>query len=68
MGCMKTNEIKACPFCGADGFTQYCNSGDIGYVVRCKKLCVQLPPPWKKPYKEMDEAIKDWNKRVDNDS
>lgn len=56
-------DLLPCPFCGGKAFVQYCNGGDIGYVVRCVNHCVQIPVPWKKPFNEIKEATIEWNKR-----
>lgn len=50
---MKDVELKPCPFCGADA---------RGNNVECSNGCVEQIFP----FMTEEEAIEEWNRRVDN--
>ncbi len=61
---MKVNdneELKTCPFCGADAFVWGMNRR---YKVSCSNDCISMPPMVDMWFTSEQEATKQWNKRV----
>ena len=58
---MEQKQLKPCPFCGgkADEFTLLKNDVRIRYVIQCENQCSSTYP-----VDSEEEAIKAWNKRV----
>ena len=65
-------ELKRCPFCGGEATPLYCENGNkytsnVLYLskrgtIKCKKCEITLP----RIYAKVSNAIKAWNRRVEN--
>lgn len=61
-------ELKPCPFCGGEArvchFSSFVNSAfDSGYYIKCNKCGTT----GHKYFTTMKQAIRAWNRRVEND-
>lgn len=57
------NRLKKCPFCGGEAWLEHIPfpDGDVWYTPQCSECSCG----WNRNYETKEDAIEDWNKRLD---